>query len=85
MKCSALAALSAGSTVPRPSAQTSRRTGRKRFPRVGICINFVNFTLHLNERLSFPTRFGAIPTHFEWNRDWQPLHSSSGKPVTPGQ
>jgi hypothetical protein len=33
---SALAALSAWPTVPRPSAQTSSRTGRKRLPRVGI-------------------------------------------------
>jgi hypothetical protein len=29
-------------TVPRPSAQTSRRTGRKRFPRVGIEEQFKN-------------------------------------------
>lgn len=26
-----------------------------------------------------------MPTHLEWNNDWQPVHSSSGKPLTPGQ
>ena len=31
------------------------------------------------------TLWGAIPAHLEWKRDWQPLHSSSGNPETPGQ
>jgi uncharacterized heparinase superfamily protein len=32
-------------TVPRPSAQTSRRTGRKRFPRVVIYLSRLNSPL----------------------------------------
>lgn len=42
-------------------------------------------TLHLNVFLILLTMFGAMPTHLEWKRDWQPLHSNSGKPLTPGQ
>ena len=26
-----------------------------------------------------------MPAHLEWNNDWQPVHSSSGNPLTPGQ
>ena len=42
-------------------------------------------TLHLNVFLILLTMFGAMPTHLEWKSDWQPTHSSSGKPLTPGQ
>jgi hypothetical protein len=44
-RSSALAALPARTTVPRPSAQTSRRTGRKRFPQVGIAAALQLFLL----------------------------------------
>ena len=45
----------------------------------------MRLTLHLKVDFILLTTPGAIRTHFEWKRFRQPLHSSSGKPETPGQ
>ena len=44
-----------------------------------------SLTRHLNEFLIFGSAAWGIPTHLRWKSDLHSQHSSSGKPLTPGQ
>ena len=41
--------------------------------------------LWLTRHLKVLRSVSSTPTHFEWKRDWQRVHSKSGKPEAPGQ
>ena len=43
------------------------------------------YSLWLTRHLKVLRSVSSTPTHFEWKRDWQRVHSKSGKPEAPGQ
>ena len=52
-----------------------------------ICFSKLNESreLWLTRHLKVLRSDSSTPTHFEWKRDWQRVHSKSGKPEAPGQ